>query len=47
MNEGLDLNYLVYIAKDLPSNVFATRLFMVKDTGGSRLEHILLAFLMI
>ena len=47
MNEGLDLNYLVYIAKDLPSDVFATCLLMVKDTGGSRLKRVLLAFLMI
>ncbi len=35
---GLDWKYLVYIAKNLPSNVFTTRLVMVKNTGGSRLN---------
>jgi hypothetical protein len=31
--------YLVHIAKNLPPNVFATSLFVVKNTGGSRLKH--------
>ena len=38
MNEGLDWEYLVYIAKNLPSDIFATCLLMVKNTGGSRLN---------
>jgi hypothetical protein len=39
---GIDCNYLVHIAKGLSSNIFATCLFMVKNTGRGRLKHIVI-----
>ena len=35
----IDCIYLVHITKDLSSNIFATCLFMVKNTGRGRLKH--------
>ena len=35
----MDWKYLVHITKNLPSNIFATGLLVIKNTGGSCLNE--------